>query len=112
VIGEANQGRTGVAECELCAAARMTEWFYEDADCWVAECESCSVPMVVWKNHDPDPPPEVKVQLHECLVRVVAEFFETEIRIDDNLRSIPDHYHAHARPKGGFYGSGLRRRTR
>ena len=26
--------------------------------------------------------------------------------IDDNMRSIPTHYHAHARPHGGFFGHG------
>jgi hypothetical protein len=25
------------------------------------------------------------------------------------MRNIPDHYHAHARPKGGFFGHGFRR---
>jgi hypothetical protein len=24
------------------------------------------------------------------------------------MRNIPDHYHAHARPKGGFFGHHLR----
>ncbi|MEY2965979.1 MAG: hypothetical protein RLY50_29, partial [Actinomycetota bacterium] len=39
-------------ECELCEAARMTEWFFEDDEMWIAECESCGVPMVVWREHD------------------------------------------------------------
>ena len=26
--------------CELCEAARVTDWFYEDDDCWVTECEA------------------------------------------------------------------------
>jgi hypothetical protein len=25
------------------------------------------------------------------------------------MRNIPDHYHAHGRPKGGFFGPGARR---
>jgi hypothetical protein len=25
--------------------------------------------------------------------------------IDDHMRNIPDHYHAHARPAGRFFGS-------
>ena len=48
--------RRRAMSCELCEAARLTEWFHEDDDCWIAECESCSVPMVVWKIHDADPP--------------------------------------------------------
>lgn len=97
--------------CELCEAARMSEWFFEDDECWIAECESCGVPMVVWREHNPDPSIEIRERLIEKLTDVVAQFFDFELRIDDNMRSIPDHYHAHARPKGGFYGHGLRRKN-
>ncbi|CAB4628093.1 unannotated protein [freshwater metagenome] len=99
----------GSGGCELCEAARMSEWFYEDDECWIAECESCAVPMVVWREHNANPSDEVKTRLHEKLEKVVEEFFDFEMRIDNNMRTIPDHYHAHARPKGGFYGYGLRR---
>ena len=43
-------------DCELCEAARITEWFFEDDTCWVADCEVCDVPMVVWKQHGREPP--------------------------------------------------------
>jgi hypothetical protein len=26
--------------------------------------------------------------------------------IDGNMRNIPNHFHAHARPEGGFFGPG------
>ena len=94
--------------CELCQAARFTEWFYEDDECWIAECESCSVPMVVWRVHDPQPPDDVKAMLHERLAAVMAEVFEDPHVVDDNLRTIPTHYHAHARPRS--WGRGFRRR--
>ena len=35
----------------------------------------------------------------EIAVREVGEYF-----IDDHMRNIPNHWHAHARPKGGFFG--------
>jgi len=95
--------------CELCEAATLTDRFYEDDLCWVAECESCWVPMVVWKRHDPAPDERVRVEMLARLGDVVAEFYGYEHWVDDNMRSIPTHYHAHARPKGGFYGHGLRR---
>ena len=95
--------------CELCDAARMSEWFHEDEECWIAECESCAVPMVVWRVHDPDPPAEVRERLHERLAAVTAMHFDFEMRLDDNMRTIPGHYHAHARPRNGFYGHGMRR---
>jgi hypothetical protein len=94
--------------CELCQAARFTEWFYEDTECWIAECESCGVPMVVWRVHDPDPPEDVKAALHDRLASVMAEVFDGEHIVDDNLRTIPSHYHAHARPR--TWGRGFRRR--
>ncbi len=89
----------------------MTEWFFEDDECWVAECESCSVPMVVWRNHDPSPSAEVKARLHERLATVVAQYFDDDHYVDDNLRSIPGHYHAHARRRSAMFGGGLRRRV-
>jgi hypothetical protein len=97
--------------CDLCEAARITPWFHEDDECWIAECEICSVPMVVWKSHDPAPPDDVKARLHERLGAVVVQHFTFEHYVDDNMRNIPDHYHAHARPKGGFFGHGMQRRT-
>ena len=103
--------------CELCEAAPLTEWFHSDELCWIAECESCSVPMVVWRLHDPDPSPEVRAELHLRLLRTVAEHFEVDAQrivetvwIDDHLRSIPTHYHAHARSRGGPFGAPLSRR--
>jgi hypothetical protein len=89
----------------------VTEWFYEDDVCWIAECDACAVPMVVWREHDASPPADVKATLHARLDAVVAQHFEYEHYVDDNLRSIPGHYHAHARPRGGFFGFGLCRRA-
>ena len=97
--------------CELCAATPFTEWFYEDDECWVAECESCSVPMIVWRRHHPQPPTDVRRRLHERLTAVIGEHFTDEIWIDENMRTIPTHYHAHARPRRGFPNQPLTRRS-
>lgn len=75
----------------------MTTWWHEDDLCWVAECDACGVPMVVWKVHDPDPPEEVRALLLEHLRLVAAEHGPADHWIDERLRTIPDHYHAHAR---------------
>jgi len=96
--------------CELCEAAPFTEWFHDDELCWIAECEACPVPMVVWRRHDPAPPAAVRDRLHGMLRDVVAEHFVDEIWIDENMRTIPTHYHAHARPRGAFFGRSLTRR--
>ncbi len=104
-------GRTRASSCDLCEEARITEWFHEDEDCWIAECEICSVPMVVWRNHDHRPPDDEKAVLHERLAVIVDAHFDFRdgFYVDDHMRNIPDHYHAHARPRGGFFGHGLRR---
>jgi len=96
--------------CELCEANRLTAWYYDDDECWIAECELCSVPMVVWRKHDANPDDIVKSRLWGRLAIVVTEHYGFDHYIDDNMRSIPDHYHAHARPRGGFFGRGRIRR--
>jgi hypothetical protein len=98
-----------VPACELCEAAQITPWFYDDDVCWIAECEQCSVPMVVWRHHDPSPPEDVRAVLVERLAAVVEEHYGYDFYLDDDMRTIPTHYHAHARPRGGFFGHGLRR---
>jgi hypothetical protein len=94
--------------CDLCRAARITRWYHEDDICWVAECDVCDVPMVVWRFHGTEPPTEHLTHMHERL-REIATRQLGEIYVDNHMRNIPDHYHAHGRPKGGFFGHGLRR---
>ena len=110
--GEPKKSIFGSGGCELCEAAKMTRWYHEDDLCWIADCEICEVPMVVWKAHDPAPDEPTKALLHERLAVVVEEHFvDFDHYVDDNMRQIPDHYHAHARPRGGYFGRNLVRRT-
>ena len=89
------------ADCDLCEAARITPWFHEDDICWIAECEICAVPMVVWRSHGVDAAGAISSRTCTTkLAMVVAEHFTFEHYVDDNMRNIPDHYHAHARPAG------------
>ena len=96
--GRARRGRcrmsdwiSRIAECELCEEARITPWFYEDEDCWIAECEQCAVPMVVWRRHDPNPSgggpgrADRRGWLMSSPTHYGFEFY-----VDDNMRSIPD----------------------
>ncbi len=94
--------------CDLCEAAKITHWFHEDDVCWIAECEICDTPMVVWRWHGIDPSPEDLAHMHGELARVTSAVFDGHY-VDDNMRNIPDHYHAHARPEGGFFGHGRRK---
>jgi hypothetical protein len=99
-------------DCDLCEAARITHWFHEDDVCWIAECEICAVPMVVWRAHGVSPPAGDLEHMHRQLAAVVDRHFEFQHYVDDNMRNIPDHYHAHARPQGGFFGHHLRKQSR
>ena len=90
--------------CELCEAAALTRRFEEGPDYWIAECEACGVPLVVWRTHDALPPPAIRVALWLRLARVANEELGVGAwRLDDRLRTIGGHYHAHARrrPRGG-----------
>ena len=86
--------------CELCEAARFTTWYYEDDLCWVADCEVCDVPMVVWRQHGAEPPEAAVGHMLTELGRVAAaRFGREEFSVDRVMRQIPDHFHAHARDR-------------
>lgn len=84
--------------CELCEAARFTHWYHEDERCWVADCEVCAVPMVVWQHHGAEPSDdEVEAMLDTLRTVAAARFGEDAFEIDRNMRQVPTHFHAHAR---------------
>ena len=87
--------------CELCEAARMTTWYHEDDICWIADCEICDVPMVVWRDHGAAPPDDAVAHMLGHLERIATERFgDGGFSIDRVMRQIPDHFHAHARDRG------------
>ena len=91
-------------DCELCEAARMTQWWHEDDVCWIADCEVCSVPMVVWKQHGNAPPDDAVAHMERELTRVADERFGPGgWSLDRVMRQIPDHFHAHARDPNWWY---------
>jgi len=94
---------SGTDECLLCTAERVTTWHFEDEECWLADCLVCATPMSVWKTHGL---PEAELE-GELLARLEAEaarrYGPQGYWIDPQRRRIPDHWHAHARPKGGFF---------
>ncbi len=92
-------------DCPLCEAARITPWHHEDDICWVADCEVCATPMVVWRGHGIEPPVHEREHMLAQLTRVATGAFGDHW-FDDNMRSIPNHFHIHGRPAGGFFGPG------
>ena len=54
--------------------------------------------MVVWKEHAVEPPPDVLAHMLEHLEAIAtARFGEGGYSVDQVMRQIPDHFHAHAR---------------
>lgn len=91
----------GVVDCDLCEAARYTHWYSEDEVCWVADCEICSTPMVVWNDHGTDPSDDqIEFMVERLREAGVIRFGEDRFTIDTTMRQIPEHFHAHARDSG------------
>jgi hypothetical protein len=89
--------------CELCQAAHLTPWHHEDDVCWIADCEACDVPVVVWRRHGPLPPPGQVDHMTAALGRVAdGRFGPGGWTLDRVMRQIPDHFHAHARDRRGW----------
>lgn len=91
--------------CPLCRAARITPWHHEDDICWIADCEVCRTPMVVWRGHGITPPDDERDHMMTELARVATDLFG-EHWFDPEMRTIPDHFHVHGRPAGAFFGPG------
>jgi hypothetical protein len=82
----------------------MTEWHHEDEVCWVADCEVCDVPMVVWREHGASPPDEAVEHMVARLTEVADRRFGSDgWTIDRVMRQIPDHFHAHARDPNWWF---------
>lgn len=59
--------------------------------------------MVVWRTHGL-PDADLEAALLERLERIAGGRYGTDgYWIDPERRRIPDHWHAHARPAGGFF---------
>jgi hypothetical protein len=95
---------TGRPGCDLCEAAQITPWHHECDVCWVADCEICEVPMVVWREHGREPPPDALEHMIEQLTKVAdARFGPDGWSVDRVMRQIPDHFHAHGRDPNWWF---------
>jgi hypothetical protein len=103
VVDSDEDGTRLVDGCELCEAARFTHWYYEDDVCWVADCEACSTPMVVWKRHGTEPSEsDVAWMMARLTESGDARFGAGAATIDRTMRQIPEHFHAHVRDRDWF----------
>ena len=102
-MASASGGFAKVEGCDLCRAKKITPWYQEDDICWIAECDVCDTPMVVWRWHGTAPPAEHVAHMRARPNEVALAHFG-ECWVDDHMRNIPDHWHAHGRPADGFWG--------
>ncbi|MEA2624705.1 MAG: hypothetical protein QOD06_750 [Candidatus Binatota bacterium] len=94
--------------CELCQLSRTTHWYAEldrPFPFVVIDCDSCDVPMAVLGEHRRAASDEERQVMTRALAEVADAKFPQGWFLDDHMRQIPDHYHAHARP----YPPGWRR---
>jgi len=83
-------------DCDLCKRERKTTLYYEDDKIWVVECESCHVPMAVWKEHKSS----LAIMESEYIVRMALERIPIKMsgyKVDPVMRNIPEHVHVHFR---------------
>jgi len=78
-------------KCPLCEHERKTHHYYEDNNIWIADCISCNIPILVWKEHIKDLDKDTK----EKLVEFCKECFGDQIKIRWKRRKIKDHFHFH-----------------
>ena len=90
-------------DCDLCLLKRRTNVYIDNEYFIIMDCDSCFVPMIVWKEHTMDVPDPDKQIMEAFLIEVANQFYESwdgkGYFIDRNQREIFDHLHWHARLK-------------
>ena len=89
-------------DCLLCQADRVTEWHFEDDECWMTDCMVCMTPMIVLRSHGL-PDPEDEARLLERLERFASERYPDGVLDRPGTPADSRYWHAHARPAGGFF---------
>ena len=83
--------------CPLCRKERLTHWYYSDTVCWMADCLTCKIPMIVLVRHSMRLTDFERRHLPE-----VVEMFFPGAKLRKRQRKIKDHLHWHILvPKGG-----------
>lgn len=80
--------------CILCNLERRTRWLYSDKVCVVCECETCHVPMLVFRRHGAQPSAQDEARAMEVLRHLGLVVKRKRARL------IHDHSHWHLEPRG------------
>jgi len=78
-------------ECPLCEPIKKTNWHFYGPDYIIMDCETCNVPMVVFRSHE-EPPDHVMLR---AIRHAVKMFPDREPDFD--RRTYPGHPHFHMR---------------
>lgn len=71
------------------------------------------MPMVVWKSHGTEPSQTELTHMRAVLTAAAkVRFGESEFVLDEVMRTIPEHWHAHARDADWFRLRGQRQLSR
>jgi len=82
--------------CELCLAKPLTRRYYECSLYWIADCATCGVPMVVFKEHHE----RIDSWIINEAIKVCKSMFDMDsYTLDFTTRKIHGHAHFHLRPK-------------
>jgi len=88
-------GKEKNISCPLCRLARgldrKTRVYYEDSMCVVVDCQTCGVPMLVFKFHRE----WSRSELDYCLDVAHILFGWSRFNVRFQRRKIPDHPHFH-----------------
>lgn len=76
--------------CPLCERGKVSHWYLEDDICWVADCITFGLPMIVLKRHTMDPTDQ---ELNH-LKSVVNNLFPSK-GLRKGQRRRADHLHWH-----------------
>jgi len=97
------------SKCDLCKAEKKTHWYYPEkredlltnkARYWIADCLTCKVPMVVYREHTTRPPKEMIDKMMEHAHRIGRDVYgDDKYKLRFENRKIKDHYHFHIEPK-------------
>jgi hypothetical protein len=84
--------------CLLCTLEERTQWYTETPQWVVLQCDTCGVPMAVWRQHTEAIPETEKSAMLAELARVAdLELGAGRWWLDSVRRMIPEHPHWHAR---------------
>ena len=83
--------------CALCKRERLTTWYYDIGDWWVASCVTCKDPIVVYIHHTMYVPMAHLDYIYKALRDGLFSAQPTMANYNFHRKSIPDHYYFHIR---------------